>query len=88
MSDPGAIALKDELLHFLDPVVPGGQNSWDDPNGELNNQNLAPHKAYVELHFHTNQGATDWFQGGGGLGDGIEDAWRYGRAIDEYLSFP
>lgn len=84
-----SIGLKNELLGYLDPVVPGGQNNWNcDGLSECNNNNLAPYRAYVELFFHTNQAAVNWYQCCGGHGNAINESWRYGASIDGLLGYP
>lgn len=84
-----SIGLKNSLLHWLDPVVPGGQNNWNcDTLAECSNSNLAPHRAYVELFFHTNQNAVNWFQCCDVHGVSVPEGWRYGAAIDNHLGYP
>ena len=88
--DANSIGLKDRLLGRLDPVVPGGQNSWNCDNlGECAAN--APHIAYIELFFHTNQKAANWFIGG--LKDpqatgAAEASPQLGLALDEHLGHP
>ena len=88
--DANSIGLKDELLQQLDPQVPGGQNSWNcDTLGECAAN--ASHIAYIELFFHTNQAATDWFIGPGDDPEarGAMDASPFlGLAVDEHLGYP
>ena len=88
--DANSIHLKDQLLQQLDPQVPGGQNSWNCDNlGECGAN--AAHTAYIELFFHTNQAATDWFIGPGNDPEarGGQDASPYlGVALDEHLGYP
>lgn len=88
--DNNSIGLKNDLITTLNPAVPGGSNSWNcDSLGECNNNLLATHRAYVELFFHTSQSAVwDWFQDGGGVGDGIDDSWRLGYGVDLHLGYP
>jgi hypothetical protein len=89
-ADANSIDLKDNLLQQLDPQVPGGQNSWNCDNlGECGAN--AAHIAYIELFFHTNQAATDWFVGPGDDPEarGGMDASPYlGVALDEHLGYP
>lgn len=81
-------ALRTQLINKLDPVLPGGQNSWNcDGLIECNSVN-ASRRAYVELFFHDNQASVDWFQAGGGNGTGVNNTWRYGFAVDELLGYP
>jgi hypothetical protein len=88
--DANSIGLKDELLAHLDPQVPGGQNSWNCDNlGECAAN--APHIAYIELFFHTNQAAANWFIGP--LSDAratgaINASPHLGAALDEHLGSP
>ncbi|MFD9946808.1 hypothetical protein ACFWYW_00105 [Nonomuraea sp. NPDC059023] len=85
---PKSTALTNELIEDLNPVVPGGSNKWDcDGLAECHAQ--APHRVYVELFFHTNQQAVNWYQRGG-LGHGVAwtEAWRYRLAIDNVLDYP
>jgi hypothetical protein len=88
--DTNSIGLTDNLLEQLDPQVPGGQNSWNCDNlGECAAD--APHIAYIELFFHTNQAATDWFVGplNDAQATGAMDASPYlGAALDEHLGHP
>ena len=88
--DANSIGLKDELLAHLDPQVPGGRNSWNCDNlGECGSS--AAHIAYIELFFHTNQAATDWFIGPGDVPEarGAMDASPHlGVALDEHLGYP
>lgn len=88
--DNNSIGFKNDLITTLNPAVPGGSNSWDcDHLGECNNNLLAAHRAYVELFFHTSQSAvSNWFQAGGGVGDGIDSAWRLGYGVDLHLGYP
>lgn len=85
-----SIRLKDQLIRFLDPEVPGGVNTTINCDGlaECLNSNLAAHRAYVELFFHTNQAAVNWFQCCGAHGNAINQSWRYGAAIDSHLGYP
>lgn len=85
---PNSVALKDELL-YMDPALPGGQNSLNcDGLYECANPN-ATHRAYVELFFHTNQDAVNWFQGNGAEGSGgVNESFRYGMAVDIRLGYP
>jgi hypothetical protein len=47
------------------------------------------HRAYVELFFHTNLSAVNWFQGDGVEGHGgVTESWRYGTAVDNRLGYP
>jgi hypothetical protein len=82
--------LTTKLLAALDPKVPGGQNSWNcDGLGECSA--LAPHVAYIELFFHTNQAAVDWFQGptNDPEATGARQASpMLGLALDEHLGYP
>jgi hypothetical protein len=88
--DANSIDLKDNLLQQLDPQVPGSRNSWNcDRLGECAAD--AEHVAYIELFFHTNQPATDWFVGPGDDPEatGAMDASPYlGVALDEHLGYP
>lgn len=85
-----SIGLRDKLIQRLDPQVPGGNNSWNcDQLGEC--AALAAHTAYIELFFHTNQAAVDWFQGP--LDDPEATGGRaaspfLGQALDEHLGAP
>jgi hypothetical protein len=88
--DANSMGLRDRLLAQLDPRVPGGQNSWNCDNlGEC--AAAAPHIAYIELFFHTNQLAVNWFVGPMGETEagGAMDASPYlGVALDEHLGSP
>lgn len=79
-----SVNLSTRVLDELDPVVPGGRNSWSQNLGELDA--LAQHRAYVELFFHTSLSANHWFNGDNNNGDRF--AWRYGRTIDGQLGYP
>jgi hypothetical protein len=100
--DVNSIGLRDELVAKLDPVVPGGRNSWNcfGVLGECSAN--AAHVAYVELFFHTNKAATDWFQGshnnkcdqgcgwqagGKALADAIDDHLGNPRAVSDPAAF-
>jgi hypothetical protein len=81
-------ALKNELLLDLDPATPGGKNSWACGLPECVNP-WAWYRAYVELFFHTNTDAKNWFQGSGAEGaGGVNESWRYGMAVDILLGYP
>jgi len=83
-----SINLSNQLRSALDPVIPGSQNSWNcDGLIECNSVN-APNRAYVELFFHTNLNAVNWFQDNSDGIDGIDDSWRYGYALDRHLGSP
>ncbi len=70
-----------KLVQVLDPVVPGGQNSWAASDFELYTR--ARHVAYLELAFHTKRSSQRW------LGtDSRLSAWRIGYAIDQRLGYP
>jgi hypothetical protein len=86
---PNSVGLASELLADLDPATPGGQNSWNcDTLYECLYAN-AMHRAYVELFFHTNLSAVNWFQGDGVEGHGgVTESWRYGTAVDNRLGYP
>lgn len=81
-------ALRTELLDLLNPVLPGGQNSWNCDTFIECNSVSASHRAYVELFFHDNQASVDWYQAGGGEGTGVTNSWRYGYAVDRRLGYP
>jgi hypothetical protein len=100
--DVNSTGLRDDLLATLDPVVPGGRNSWNcfGVLGECSAN--AAHVAYVELFFHTNKAATDWFQGshnnkcdqgcgweagGKALADAIDDHLGNPRAVSDPAGF-
>lgn len=80
--------LRTNLLDILNPIIPGGQNTWNCDAFTECNAVLAPHRVYVELFFHDNQAAVDWFQAGGGSGDGVTNSWNYGYAVDAHLGYP
>lgn len=84
-----SVSFKDSLLYQLDPATPGGQNNWNcDGFYECNSVN-ATRRAYVELFFHTNQSAVNWFQGSGAEGaGGVTESYRYGAAVDMELGYP
>jgi hypothetical protein len=91
--DTNSTALRAQLLAKLDPVVPGHQNSWNCFGQLAECSANAPHVAYVELFFHTNQAATDWFMGphDGDCAEGC--GWQAGGkamadAIDDHLGNP
>jgi hypothetical protein len=100
--DANSTGLRDQLLAKLDPVVPGGRNSWNcfGTLGECSAN--APHVAYVELFFHTNKSAADWFMGphdgkctqvcgwqtgGKALADAIDDHLGNPRALQDPATF-
>lgn len=82
--------LSNHLLQQLDPQVPGGRNSWNcDSLGECAAR--AEHIAYIELFFHTNQAAADWFIGPGDDPEatGAMNASPFvGAALDAHLGHP
>lgn len=85
-----SLTLKNMLVANLDPVTPGGESP---ASCELTfHECWAPwawYRAYVELFFHTNVAATNWFQGGGFEGEGgVTESWRYGYSVDVILGFP
>src|SRR5690625_1655536 len=76
-AQPNSTNLSHRFLDSLSPAMPGGQNMWDcNQLGECNT--AAAHQAYVELFFHDHQAAADWYQAGGGDGQGVSEAYRYG----------
>jgi hypothetical protein len=77
----GSSALATQLKTALDPPIPNGANQWSQSLAELNAN--APHKAYVEFIFHTNQLAVAWFEA-----NHYKVAWRYGMGIDTHLNYP
>ncbi|MGE5102920.1 MAG: hypothetical protein ACM3SX_23280 [Deltaproteobacteria bacterium] len=90
-NNTNSIALKNELLTDLDPATPGGTNNWTCDNLGIYECIYVNtwYRAYVELFFHTNSSAVSWFQGNGTEGSGgVQDAWRYGYAIDHLWGYP
>lgn len=93
-TNPGSgQALADKFAKFLDPPVPGTRNTGTDVYWFGSNldefDDGAPLRVYVELFFHDTQSHVNWFQGGGGFGNGVKTAsWRYGYSIDSYLGYP
>lgn len=100
--DANSTGLSDELLAKLDPVVPGARNSWNCFGVLAECSANASHVAYVELFFHTNKAATDWFMGphdgkctqgcgwqdaGKGLADAIDDHLGNPRALSDPSTF-
>jgi hypothetical protein len=100
--DANSTRLRDQLLAKLDPVVPGGRNSWNCFGRFAECSANAPHVAYLELLFHTNKAATDWFMGphdgkcaqvcgwqagGKGLADAIDDHLGNPRAVSDPAAF-
>jgi hypothetical protein len=101
--DANSTALRDQLVAKLDPVVPGHRNSWNCFGQLAECSANAPHVAYVELFFHTNQAATDWFMGphegecaeacgwqagGKAMADAIDDHLGNPRAVSDPGAFP
>jgi hypothetical protein len=101
--DANSTALRDQLVAKLDPVVPGHRNSWNCFGQLAECSANAPHVAYVELFFHTNQAATDWFMGphegecaeacgwqagGKAMADAIDDHLGNPRAVSDPEAFP
>jgi hypothetical protein len=101
--DANSVALKDQLVAKLDPVVPGHMNSWNCFGTLAECSANAPHVAYLELFFHTNKAATDWFMGphdgkcdqgcgwqaaGKGIADAIDDHLGNPRAVSDPSTFP
>jgi hypothetical protein len=100
--DANSTGLRDQLLAKLDPVVPGHGNSWNCLGVLAECSANAAHVAYVELFFHTNKAATDWFMGphdgkcaetcgwqagGRGLADAIDDHLGNPRAVSDPSAF-
>lgn len=100
--DANSTSLRDQLLAKLDPVVPGGRNSWNCFGTLAECSANAQHVAYVELFFHTNKAAADWFMGshdgkctqgcgwqagGKGLADAIDDHLGNPRALSDPATF-
>lgn len=95
-TNSNSVALANQLATALDPVVPGHKNSWNcDGLAECGAQ--APHVAYLELLFHTNQAAADWFMAAGGdhaagCADGLCGWAQSGRTVattvDAFLGRP
>jgi hypothetical protein len=95
-ANPDSVALANQLATALDPVVPGHKNSWD-CDGLAECGARAPHVAYLELFFHTNQAAADWFMatGGdhangcqGGLCGWAQSARAMASTVDTFLGQP
>jgi hypothetical protein len=95
-TNSNSVALANQLATALDPVVPGHKNSWN-CDGLAECGALAPHVAYLELFFHTNKAAADWFMAAGGdHAKGCTDGqcgWaQSGRTVattvDAYLGHP
>jgi hypothetical protein len=100
--DANSTGLRDQLLATLDPVVPGGRNTWNCFGVLAECSAAASHVAYVELFFHTNKAASDWFMGshdgkctqgcgwqagGKGLADAIDDHLGNPRAVSGPTTF-
>lgn len=95
-ANSNSVTLANQLATALDPVVPGHKNSWNcDGLAECGAQ--APHVAYVELFFHTNKAAAEWFMAAGGdhgkgCAGGLCGWAQSGRAIattvDAFLGHP
>lgn len=84
-----SIDLTNWLLWYVDPVVPNGRNQWSCDNlAECNDGNYATYRSYIELFFHTNGGAVNWYQCCTQHGAAPLDGWRYGAAIDSLLGYP
>lgn len=87
----GSTDLRSQLLAKMDPVLPGGQNTWScigGPGGQLAYECRdanAPHRVYVEAFFHDNQPSVDLFQTAGWPEN---NTWRYGWAVDVHLGYP
>ncbi len=80
--------LKTQLISALDGATPGANNSWPCTDYECTNP-WAWYRSYVELFFHTNTAAKNWFQGSGAEGaGGVTESWRYGYAVDVILGYP
>jgi hypothetical protein len=95
-TNSNSVALANQLATALDPVVPGHMNSWN-CDGLAECGALAPHVAYLELFFHTNRAAADWFMAVGGdhkagCQDGLCGWAQSGRTVattvDAYLGHP
>jgi hypothetical protein len=76
-------ALATTLGWALDPVVPGGRRGWQRTNLAELGTNAPRGDAYVELQFHDNPTAQAWI-----YRRSVQNAWRYGYAVDRYLGYP
>ncbi|HEX6425196.1 MAG TPA: S-layer homology domain-containing protein [Acidimicrobiales bacterium] len=85
-----SMGLRQALLDQLDPHVPGDQSTRNcDTLGECGA--LAPHVAYLELFFHTNEEATDWFTGPAHdprPTGAVQASPFVGAALDQHLGSP
>jgi len=81
----GSTDLTSKLLTYLDPVLPGGQQSWNCDGLDECVSARAAHRAYVELFFHDNQASVNAFQTAGYVDN---NTWRYGWAVDAHLGYP
>ena len=95
-TNSNSVALANQLATALDPVVPGHKNSWN-CDGLAECGALAPHVAYLELFFHTNPAAENWFMAAGGdhkagCQDGLcgwaQSGMTVATTIDAYLGHP
>jgi hypothetical protein len=95
-ANANSVALANQMATALDPVVPGHKNTWNcDGLAECGAQ--APHVAYLELFFHTNEVAADWFMATGGdhakgCTDGLcgwaQSARTIATTVDTFLGHP
>lgn len=73
--------LAQRLIDNLDPVAPGGKNTWSAGHHELYTRSR--HVAYLELAFHTNGHSQKWLGG-----KSRKSGWRMGLTIDQRLGYP
>lgn len=84
-----SVGLANELSADLDPALPGSTSPANCDNLYECLEASASHRSYVELFFHTNPAAVNWFQGDGLEGNGgVTESWRYGWAVDVRLGYP
>lgn len=89
---PGSAGLTNHLVSELDEIVPGSERT-DSCDHLAECSARAPHTAYLELFFHTNREATEWFIGDHEFDCAAGCGWaasgqRVADAIDNHLGNP
>ena len=81
-------ALRDTMLADVAPNLPHVTSplTVDRDLDELK-YGVAAYRVYMEIFFHTNQAAVNWFQANNGLNI-WNQAWQYGWAVDDCLGYP
>lgn len=87
-NDQVSIDYANDVADWTNVPVPGGRSVFETTGDEINSLNDAPNVVYSELFFHDTQMHVDWFEAGGGAGDGVKWASVIGTALDIHLNYP